>query len=290
VQPRLQLQLERELAAAASTRDSIRYAIRTEAYANPMDYATVTRLLTPIFRKFPLLSQVELAFSDRPSTMTAIRDERRSVLIRSDAPDCWKIAVHGCIRKLYPLFNETQTARSLPWVQEGLLLDSEAVNGFYKGPFAVFEEMLDLAGGKSSMEWYIDYALVFSVQFPVSGTTLVGRVAVDVRSLAGILEDDLLINKGKDRLFVVDSMGNIILGKEPLLEGGFATVDDLTAPWDPSGATQQGLRSAIETATTEVQAGGEGQGTIDFETGTRGAISVKELRVVGEAKSFPLSS
>ena len=58
VQPRLKFQLERELRAAAAARDSIRYAILAETYTDPMDYTTVTRLLTPIFRTYPLLSKV----------------------------------------------------------------------------------------------------------------------------------------------------------------------------------------------------------------------------------------
>lgn len=86
---------------------------------------------------------------------------------------------------------------------------------------------------------------------------------------------------------MVDKEGSIVLGDKPSVTEGFRRVEDLAVPWDPeSEIAKDLLQSSIEEATEDVRSGGEGIGSLDFSGLNRGAVSVQELTVAGEAAPF----
>jgi len=210
-------------AAAAFTsvlgaRDAVHYAIRTKLYFEPQDYDVVQSILAPIFASKPLIYTVDLGFSDRPASIQMRRLGSGSVLIQSDADDCFLISGMGCSVK-------NTSAHETGWFQAGLRFARQEYRTFassgesifqWSGPEFIAKPGKSVEGSTNTVVWGPSYSLVFYTIFPGTMDKLyaIGKVTMDLSEMGdSVLQDEALGLHG--RVYICNRQGAIVSSREP---------------------------------------------------------------------------
>eukprot|EP00928_Gymnodinium_smaydae_P053545 TRINITY_DN37514_c0_g1_i1.p1 TRINITY_DN37514_c0_g1~~TRINITY_DN37514_c0_g1_i1.p1 ORF type:complete len:550 (-),score=140.30 TRINITY_DN37514_c0_g1_i1:102-1751(-) len=130
------------LSGALATVSAVAYSIERKRYFEPMDFVGARKMLEPTFSANPALRSVDLAFTNRSTSMRlsrvlngyeldpSLRQGQKPVtlLIQSDIEECLaQLGPMGCLRSK-PAANETA------WYREGLTLHAGLENTPSEGP------------------------------------------------------------------------------------------------------------------------------------------------------------
>jgi len=209
-------------------------------YFEPMDYAVIERILAPIFVAAPAIHTVDIAFSDRAAAILARRHGSESILVQSDAQDCWKVGVLGCSIREMP-------AKESAWYQQGAGLERPEGGQESHSPFLWFgpefvprEAEVTEGSTYGSLIWAPSYSVVFSSIFPGTRGELraVGKVTLEISGVSSVLQDKQLGDGSA--VYLVDNAGIIVAAVKPgqqiVLEKSSASVRfrriwEVPEPW-----------------------------------------------------------
>lgn len=217
---RIKADVLQAFASIFSARDAVHYAIRTKLYYEPLDYATVERILAPIFAATPSIYTVDVAFSDRPHSIVMRRLGDSDVLIQSDAEDCHLISVMGCA-----VSNET--AHEAAWYQVGVdfarkkfrnMATGSSPSTLYKwvGPEFISLIGTSVEGATHTISWAPSYSLIFFTVFPGTMDKLyaVGKVTMDLGKMGRDVLSDPHLGEG-GAVYICNKMGRIVAAARP---------------------------------------------------------------------------
>mmetsp|Transcript_8194 Transcript_8194/g.18303 ORF Transcript_8194/g.18303 Transcript_8194/m.18303 type:complete len:600 (-) Transcript_8194:75-1874(-) len=250
------LQAEAVLSVAMLVRNAMHYSISRQFYYDPLDYQAARSALEPVFMSRPTLRSVELAFTDRDTSISLVRQYRRpptestdTVILQSDAEDCATLGPWGCSphkpareRSWYPasleLKNwETDIDHTQDYSYLSYYVSDTASQGFMWLDTLGFlrfvnvrvngTETAEMPQEAGSVKWTTAGSLVFRVIFPGTSrhVSVLGHVVVeaaDLRNLLGLHNEGTLGRRGG--VFIVDRVGTVVaaheLGNQVKVEAG----------------------------------------------------------------------
>lgn len=196
---RLAIRASDILAYGLAARDAIDYAVQHQRYYDPMDYEALRAAAEPIFVQAPHLHAVDVAFTDRPDSISMLRlyditpvgaTPDAGVLMQSDASDCRsKLGPLGC--------SAAEVAPQKPWYEAGLALQDGSFRWVPHPGFihtaGTANDTCNLGGrclggevdNADTVAWSPAYTLVFRSLFPGTYGTLavIARAVLDVGAL-----------------------------------------------------------------------------------------------------------